>query len=259
MGTSARQVSYPDDHATCLGLEDSSFWFNHRNQCVISVVRRFPPAGEILDVGGGNGYVTRGLIDAGFSAALLEPGPAGARNARNVRGIPTVICAALEDCAFEPGTLAAVGLFDVLEHIEDDASFLRLIHEQLAPGGMLYVSVPAHQWLWSMSDVDAQHYRRYSRADLVSRLSDGFEVLYCTCFFRVLVIPFWVKRTLPYLLGRRQAHSETDYRSQHLAARRSLAHAMLDSILRRERLSIAAGRSVHTGTSCLAVARKRGE
>ena len=54
------ELSYPEaDNALCFELEDGSYWFEHRNDCITALVRKFPPAGCILDVGGGNGYVTR--------------------------------------------------------------------------------------------------------------------------------------------------------------------------------------------------------
>ena len=92
----AGPISYPaHQNDACFRLEDRSFWFTHRNKCVIAAVRRFPPDGFILDVGGGNGFVARGLIDAGYDTALLEPGGDGARNARQSRQLPTVINATI--------------------------------------------------------------------------------------------------------------------------------------------------------------------
>ena len=51
-------ISYPEDgNLRCLALEDSSFWFKHRNKCIIESMRLFPPEGVVYDVGAGNGYV----------------------------------------------------------------------------------------------------------------------------------------------------------------------------------------------------------
>src|SRR5437762_8958287 len=116
----ASSVSYPaNGNFLCLPLEDASYWFRHRNECILAAIKRFPPAGAILDVGGGNGYVTRRLLDEGFDAALLEPGAVGALNGKTARKIPQVICSTLEAAEFSPGSLSAIGVFDVLEHIDD--------------------------------------------------------------------------------------------------------------------------------------------
>ena len=76
-------ISYPDDGNTnCFNIEDDSFWFQHRNECILSVFKQLPPKGTILDVGGGNGFVTKRLLAEGFHSILLEPGAAGAINAK---------------------------------------------------------------------------------------------------------------------------------------------------------------------------------
>jgi 2-polyprenyl-3-methyl-5-hydroxy-6-metoxy-1,4-benzoquinol methylase len=49
-----------------------------------------------------------------------------------------VIQAALEDVKFQPGSVAGVGLFDVVEHIENDLGFLQSVKPLLRPGGRVY-------------------------------------------------------------------------------------------------------------------------
>ena len=171
-------ISYPvDGNEKYFLLEDSSFWFQHRNRCIIKVIELFPPLGFIVDLGGGNGYVTRGIIDAGFVALLLEPGPEGAINGKIARKIPTVICSTFQDAGFEELSLSAIGCFDVIEHIENDQVFIKQAHQALKPGGLLYATVPAHQWLWSQSDESAQHHRRYNQAMIGQLLKNHFEIL----------------------------------------------------------------------------------
>jgi SAM-dependent methyltransferase len=195
----SRSLSYPSDgNQQCFALEDRSFWFNHRNDCIASLVKRNPPPGPILDVGGGNGFATRRLLDCGFDAALLEPGIVGALNGKQARGIPEVFCSTLEDAGFSDGSLSAIGCFDVIEHIEADNVFIRTTYDLLHEGGMLYGTVPAHEWLWSYSDVHAGHHRRYDRKSLTALLNDRFEVVYFTYFFGALVAPQFVLRALPF-------------------------------------------------------------
>lgn len=132
-------LSYPTEgYDNCLAVEDASFWFRHRNDCILAAVSGHPPPwnGPIFDIGGGNGFVTQGLARAGFEVVLVEPGRAGAENAKR-RGVEPVICATLEGAGFAPGTLPALGLFDVLEHISDGVSFLVSIRDLLVPGGKL--------------------------------------------------------------------------------------------------------------------------
>ena len=165
-------VSYPEHgNAACLQVEDRSFWFRHRNRCIASVVRRFAPEGALLDIGGGNGYVSKGLTEAGIACALLEPGIDGAVAAR-ARGVDPVICARLEDIGLAPGSLSAAGMFDVLEHIEDEADALEQVHALLRPGGPLLLTVPAYAFLHSADDVAAGHFRRYTLRSLTRAVTD---------------------------------------------------------------------------------------
>ena len=140
-------ISYPaHGNAACLEVEDRSFWFRHRNRVIVEFVSRFHRRGMFLDVGGGNGYVAKALISAGIHCVLIEPGIDGALAAR-ARAIDPVICARLEDVNLPFGCAASVGLFDVLEHIEDEAAALKLIHSILEPSGRLFLTVPSYQFL----------------------------------------------------------------------------------------------------------------
>ena len=80
MGSGAARTRtdlYPLEGENLHQIEESSFWFKHRNACIEAAVKCHPPrsGGPIFDVGGGNGFVTLGLIRAGFETVLVEPGP----------------------------------------------------------------------------------------------------------------------------------------------------------------------------------------
>jgi SAM-dependent methyltransferase len=251
------EVSYPEDgNALCFLVEDSSFWFEHRNHCILKAVKLFPPSGTFFDVGGGNGCVARAIQQAGLDVVLVEPGLAGVRNALN-RGIRQVVRATLEDAGVSAETLPAVGLFDVVEHISDDAGFMSGIHRLIVPGGRVYVTVPAFQWLWSGEDVLAGHWRRYTIATL-SRLMEnvGFTVEFATCFFGFLPLPILLRRVIPYRLGMKPKElGENAVRSDHELGN-PLARRLMQVLTHRELSRIAERRPVSMGGSCLVVARK---
>lgn len=247
-------MSYPDDgHSRCFQIEDSSFWFQHRNECIIAAIKRHPPSGGILEIGGGNGYVARRILDEGFKCALLEPGIAGALNAKLERGIPEVICSTLDGAQFEKGKIAAVGLFDVIEHIKDDRSMISDIYGLLQPGGLVYCTVPTHQLLWSKHDVTAGHMRRYNQKGVEELFSGRFELIYFTYIFSALVIPMFLLKALPFrLLGGRGIVSQ---QKEH-ATKGGMSAAILRGLLNNEVGKIKNGQHNLTGTSGLVVARK---
>jgi len=254
--TSQATVSYPvEANEIFYSIEERSFWFRHRNDCILAAVRRSPPAGELLDVGGGNGFVALHLQAHGFPVALLEPG-SGARRARE-RGVRRVIQSDLEHAGLEKGSVSAVGLFDVVEHIRDDHAFLMDIHHLLQPRGRLYLTVPAYGWLWSQADEDAGHFRRYSRRGLRRLLRGaGFQVDYLAALFFWLPPAIVLFRTLPRLLrgpasgGLSPEKQESDHHPP------SLLSPLLDVLNRREQGMINRGDSLPFGSSWLAVATR---
>lgn len=249
-------VSYPaDGNDACFAVEEGSYWFRHRNDVVLAAIRRRPPSGPVYDVGGGNGFVARAILDAGFGVVLVEPGP-GAVNALR-RGVTDVIQATLEDAAFASGSIDAIGVFDVVEHVRDEDRFLSETRRVLAPGGRVYCTVPAGRWLWSGEDVLAGHFRRYTTTSLgASFRRNGFEVEALSPFFCWLPLPVFVLRTLPTLLGPRRsagrdpAAAEADH-SLPAPLRPVAATAHRWELARLDR-----GRSVPFGTSLLCVARR---
>ncbi len=250
-----RAVSYPEGgHDRCFELEDGSFWFAHRNACLSAVLERFPPPGPLFDVGGGNGFVARGLQDAGFEVAVVEPGADGAAHALR-RGVGTVIRAAFEDVGFRVAAVPAVGLFDVLEHMEDDGACLRDVRLRLARNGRLYLTVPAYGWLWSNEDRHAGHFRRYSRRSLERVLREsGLEPEMTTYLFSFLVLPVALLRALPSRLGLRRRSQAARTRREHGAPGRG-AGRLLGRLTAWEEGRLAAGGTLPVGASLLAVAR----
>lgn len=241
-----------------LPSKEGSFWFRHRNRSILAAVRRHFPVdrGPIFDIGGGNGFVARELAESGDEVVLVEPWPQGARNARR-RGLANVVCATTESAAFPPRSLPAIGLFDVVEHVADDRAFLAGMSSLLEPGGWIFITVPAYPWLWSQEDIDAGHFRRYTRASIRAVLEAcGFQVEFVSSFFRPLPLPILVLRALPHRLGiHRAAESADKGRRDHAVGVGPLS-ALLDQLLAAEVANIAGGRAMAIGGSVVVAARR---
>lgn len=252
-----RDVSYPSEgNEACFAVEDSSFWFRHRNDVIAHLVKSLSPGETFFDIGGGNGCVSHALQERGIDVVLVEPGPSGAQNAIS-RGVETVVQSTLEDAGFASESLPSAGLFDVMEHIESDSNFLQSIHSFLQPNGNLYITVPAYQFLWSVDDVHAGHFRRYNASSLASRLNDaGFEVLYCGYLFAFLVPPIFLLRSLPSRFGIRRAATASTTQKEHSKGK-GLSAAVVDRCLNWELNRIRKRKRIPFGSSCLAVAKKQ--
>jgi SAM-dependent methyltransferase len=122
---------------------------------------------EVLEVGAGIGTTTDSLCK-GLQRrwVCLEPDQVLARtlSQRITEGrLP-------ECCEVKVGTLPelnrrdtfdTIAYVDVLEHIEDDQTEMRLAADHLREGGTLVVLAPAHQWLFAPFDEALGHHRRY--------------------------------------------------------------------------------------------------
>jgi SAM-dependent methyltransferase len=260
-GTVPQPVSYPaDGHESVLEIEDDSYWFQHRNACIIAAALAFsPPAGAgVFDIGGGNGYVSRGLQMSGFDVALIEPGYQGARNAKR-RGIRTVLCGTTDTLAIRGSSLGAIGLFDVIEHVADDRSFLVDMRRLIQPGGRLYATVPAYSLLWSALDDSVGHHRRYMLKGVCDVLRQaGFAVDFATYLFSPLPGPILLLRSLPYRLGlsRTTAHVRRKARRDH-SVTHGTAGRVARKLLQREVRRIGQHEPMRFGGSCLVVASAR--
>jgi SAM-dependent methyltransferase len=254
-GPDTGAVAYPEDGSDAsLAVEDTSYWFAHRNRIILDAIRRVaPPPRLFLDIGGGNGFVTRALVQGGYPSVMLEPSAAGAANAR-ARGLKNVISSRFQPSLFQPGQIEIAGLFDVIEHIEDDVGFLRDVAAILRPGGMVAITVPAFQTLYSPDDAAAGHFRRHTRGTVTALMrAAGFQPLRTSYFMMAMVLPVLLLRTIPGRLGIRRGIDRERDRREH--GEGSALSSFIASMLAAETGILARGGSAPMGTSCLALGR----
>jgi SAM-dependent methyltransferase len=149
-------------------LEGEHWWFSARREILKSVIRRFAPQGRglrLLEAGCGTGGNLRMLAEFGrldaFELDREARAAAGTKAPVDIRSgrLP-------DDIPYERGSFDVIAAFDVIEHVERDVESLARLRDKLAPGGRLFMTVPALPWLWSQHDVTHHHYRRYTRKHL---------------------------------------------------------------------------------------------
>jgi 2-polyprenyl-3-methyl-5-hydroxy-6-metoxy-1,4-benzoquinol methylase len=249
----------PHYFATLPQVEGRHFWFVARRERILSALRRHVPDLEeraLFDVGCGSGGLLSWLERCGLRVAGgCDAYPEGLRVARGRVGAPLFRVDLAGPPPLAPGH-SLIGLFDVLEHLDDDRSVLRWAWSVLEPGGILALTVPAHPMLFDEMDRLAHHRRRYRRAELRARLQEaGFEVVYLRHFMALLVPGLLVARALGRLLPGKLSDPALR-RDAELRVVPGL-NALLLFLLR---LEAAVGRLVPWpfGTSLLAVAARPG-
>ncbi|AFK04285.1 Methyltransferase type 11 [Emticicia oligotrophica DSM 17448] len=201
----AEKMSYPEEgNNYCFAVEDNSFWFKHRNDVIYTLTQRFRFTQNFADVGGGNGFQVKFLAEKypDKDIFLIEPGYAGCLNAKK-RGVKEAYNIFFQEFPFDEKKIDAVGLFDVIEHIEDDKAFLASLAQYLPSGSHIFITVPAHQWLWSEVDDESGHYRRYNLAMFEKLAKDcNLEFTYGSYIFSYLPPIMGILRAIPFRISK---------------------------------------------------------
>ena len=140
------------------------WWFCARRQIVASLIAKFASTRRplrIADIGCGTGASFAMLARFGWTVGIDCSQLALAFS--RTRGHLQLAAAALPSLPFQANSFDIVCAMDVIEHIEDDAGAVRELLRICKPEGLIVLTVPAYQWLWSIHDDINEHKRRYTR------------------------------------------------------------------------------------------------
>lgn len=187
-------------YETFARLEDTHFWFVGRRRIFFDLLdRECGAAGaadgaRVLEIGCGAGGMMAPLARYGRVHGLDVDREYVAFCRQ--RGFDRVLCGSGYELPFADACFDLVALFDTMEHIPDEARALAEVHRVLKPGGTLFVSVPAYQWLWSQNDRIAHHHRRYTRGRLRAALRGASLEPRRLTYFNAALLPLIVPAVL---------------------------------------------------------------
>lgn len=163
------------------------WWWRAREEAIVGVLRerfRPRPGARILDVGCGDGLFFDRLREFG-EAEGIEPAeylvdPLGPHRSR--------ITIAPFDESFQPRRrYDLILMLDVLEHLDAPVQALRHAISLLEPHGLLLITVPAFNLIWTNHDRINQHRTRYTKASFRRIAEDaGIQILLARYLF------FWL-------------------------------------------------------------------
>ena len=171
----------PKLYETFARVARDHWWFEGRRAVVREVMRKhLGPRRDlrILDVGAGT-FANLPMLEEFGSVVGLESSTQAIDLAKQQFGAERVhaLLGELPGGIPEGQRWDVVTAIDVLEHLPEPVESLRAIRGALEPGGLLFVTVPAWQFLWSKHDDFNHHYRRYSPRELRAHLeAGGFEL-----------------------------------------------------------------------------------
>lgn len=180
-------------------LESNNFWFRVRNKIIVSSIKRYCGRFDsLLEVGCGTGFVLQALCNnfknvKFFGSELYISGLIHtSERIKNVKLFQMDACNIPFEKEFD-----LIGIFDVLEHINEDVRVLENIYKSLSDNGFCVITVPQHAWLWSRVDELALHKRRYTYVELKNKIeSVGFKIIYSTSFVSLLLPIMLISRIL---------------------------------------------------------------
>ena len=178
-------------------LAESSGWLHTgRSALIARILGFFAPrdqvALDILEIGAGAGQNVPVLSRHGVVDVLEvdEKGLVELRKRTDVRlvidqGIPCQL-----DRSYD-----IICAFDVIEHLEDDRGTMQWIADNLKPGGLCLVTVPAHPWFFTRHDQALGHHRRYTRQSFRAIIPTNLERLadshFNTVLFPLAILARW--------------------------------------------------------------------
>jgi len=252
-----------------IDLERTHWWFEGRRRIFFDLLGRELGAGDdgaargpgrtprrVLDLGCGVGGMLGELARFGTTVGLeISRDLAGAARGR---GFTRLLIGSAERLPVRPGSLDLATAFDCIEHLDDDLAALRSCFAALKPGGHVFVSVPAWQFLYAENDRVSMHKRRYRRGGLTAKLrAAGFEIVrasYVNAWLFPAIVPAVLLLKLKQrFLKRKDAAPETNLSVQPP----KWLNALLAAVFSSER-HVLRHASFPLGHSIVALGRKPG-
>jgi len=159
-----------EPHAASRGLPSNVWRAGQDRRFAMVAAHVALPGARVLDIGCGVGMYTARLAGAGARAVGIEVEWARAREARG-RGLD-VAAAVGEALPLADGSVDAVLLHEVLEHVADDRRTVREVCRVLRPGGRAVIFVPNRGWPFETHGVMWRGRYRFGNIPLVNYLPD---------------------------------------------------------------------------------------
>ena len=173
--------------------EDRHWWFIGRRFIIDIFLKKLSlkKNAEILDIGSGTGSNINLLSKYG-QLSIMEPNYiAHGYLKKKYFDIDKLKVGSCPEHLEYSKKFDLVSLFDVLEHIEEDALTLDKIYNILNLNGYIIITVPAYQWLWSDHDIRLMHKRRYNLTQIKKIIPKNLKIEQAT-YFNTLLFPLAV-------------------------------------------------------------------
>jgi SAM-dependent methyltransferase len=177
-------------------VQSSHWWFVSRRRLLKSILSsiNLPKKGIILDIGCGAGSNLSTLESTGLNVVGLDQSFYALSLVRKMSKLP-LVTGDLNHLPIHSDSVGLIIASDILEHLEDDLIGINAFYRVLREGSILIVTVPAFRFLWGIQDIVTGHKRRYSKKEILRKLSQGgFQILRSSHFNFFLFFPILLAR-----------------------------------------------------------------
>jgi SAM-dependent methyltransferase len=183
-------VSMNDDWYEVAG--ENHFWIQWRLKIVCNAIKNIGAANILnaLDIGCGTGVMSK-LLENIFPVTIdgCDLNQVALINHNSGRG--KNFCYNILSLKLTEGPLYdAAFLFDVIEHLDDDKTFLKAAAKHVKPGGYIIGNVPALNSLYSTYDEVVGHKRRYNKLTIEHAIYESELTLIDNRYWGLTLIPF---------------------------------------------------------------------
>ena len=164
-------------------VENIHPWFIARRKLFESIIKNNKDL-SILDFGCGSGNFLNYLSDLGYLdltgveiSDILAKEDLESKNINIYKELPKF------------KKYDVILMMDVLEHIKDDVKIIKELKSHLSNRGLIIISVPTYQFLWSKHDDINHHYRRYDRKSLEKCMSYSNLSMSWSTYWNTILFP----------------------------------------------------------------------
>lgn len=239
----------PDEYRKMAEVEDAMWYYRALHRHVArSLSRQLGPDATVLDAGCGTGGLLRRLHEArpAWKLTGLDFSPLACELARERTG-GEVVPGSVAALPFADASFHAVVSCDVVCQVTDPAQAVREFSRVLKPDGVVVLTMPAYQWMYSYHDKEVGNLRRYTRGEVNALLRAGG--------FTVATSTYWNTLPFPLAVLRRKIFPPTAPTSD-VVLFPAPVEAIGNGLMALEHAWLGLGAPLPFGSSVLTVARK---
>ena len=237
--------------------ERNHWWFKARNKILINLIRKYTNQDKpaIVNIGAATGYSSK-LMESIGKVISVEYDPESYHFIKDELQLNAVQGSIL-GLPFQDERFDVVCAFDVVEHVENDKKAIDEMIRVCKPGGIILVTVPAFQFLWSGHDIINHHFKRYRRSEIKKLFSNTeTDRMYVSYFNCILFFPIAMVRLAGKIFSKK-AKKDTPLKSDFEKMNSTLVNKVLYSFFYIENVLI--NRKIHLfpGISIVSMYKKK--